>query len=495
MQLPDLALPAPHPGLLRFGATLATCVNLIATGAPRDGDDGAGEGSVWIHRLEISEGPRLEVVELARLASGVRGDRFGGTVALSRDVEEPPVSGAHPGAFLLAVGADGTGADVVEFAGAVHLFTATELAKDSWRLRQLLFDPRPEPGAEFGRAIALGSGPRAPIAVAAPRADVADALDAGRVVLYLRDVDPTDAAVDDEGLAPIDVALLPIELLLDAMPTPRRAAPGGWSAAAELSAPVHVTSGWFGYSLAISGDHLAIGEPGAPATTASGTVVGGAGAVHVYRLEDAGPRLIATLRPPVAEHAAWFGLAVALDGGTLAVGSPRARRDGIACGAAYVYALDRLDAPPRLVRAPLAQPGLGFGGSIAIGPEMVAIGGSGFDLVGPRGEVEDAGSVWAFGRADLDCIARLASDHPEPAGHLGHVVRLAESGGPVAVSGHLFVEEESAAPSRGVVFHRLDFPAKPPDGRAAPAIADASSPPADTSARRSGASPHSSRSR
>lgn len=514
---PERMIPPPLDDLSGFGATVAAHGDLVAIGAPRDGDDGAMKGSVWIHRLTAAPGATVTTTLLARIASGVDGDRFGGTVALSR----PNVEGFDMA--LLAVGADWTDVGDAAFAGAVHLYTPTGPSSDSpsdlWSLQQTLVDAVPEAGAEFGRAVALARGSHDAIAVGAPRADVIDEPDAGRVTLFLRNMSHGQSPDVPHDPLPIatsfDVALSTIPFLAgvvpNAPPEHRAAETGRWSPAATVHSPTPSTSGWFGYAVAMEGSDLVIGEPGASAFGADGTRVSGAGAVHVYRLENGLPRHRATLRAPVAEHAAWFGLALDLRNGKLAVGAPRARDAGVPTGAVYLYDVRHLHDPmieARLVHAPLAQPGLGFGGSIALGSgafgaDVLAIGASGFDLANAPERIEDAGAVWLVdpsesGASGPRWIARLAPDRPRPSGCLGHAVAFAQIGArgssprrTYAVSGHLHLEEESRAPSAGVALHRVPEALSEIEDRPPPEL----SPATGTTARRSVASPTSSRSR
>jgi uncharacterized repeat protein (TIGR01451 family) len=116
-----------------------------------------------------------------------------------------------------------------------------------------------------------------------------------------------------------------------------RFAGGSWSQEAKL-APAKVSTGdGFGLNLSASGDVLVVG---APFTSQSGSL---AGAVYVYQRTSGGwseePALSAGDPAPFTE----FGYSVAVDGGTLIAGAPFARGPGAGpgAGAAYVFARSR----------------------------------------------------------------------------------------------------------------------------------------------------------
>lgn len=105
-----------------------------------------------------------------------------------------------------------------------------------------------------------------------------------------------------------------------------------WNTADVLALGDHTENDYFGCSLAISGDYMAVGIPGRDE--------GGAdlGAVYIYRrLVDVWGKAAALL-PSGGGEGDWFGGAVAIDQGHVIVGAPL--NDGVRkedCGAAYIF--------------------------------------------------------------------------------------------------------------------------------------------------------------
>ena len=110
---------------------------------------------------------------------------------------------------------------------------------------------------------------------------------------------------------------------------------GAWGEVIGLE-PSNTTlgSGWFGYSVAMSGDWVVVGEP---ATSPGGTVSifhrnqGGAGAWGLVQ-----ERVV-----PGALFDDWLGWSVAIDGDTLVAGMPNDGVNGFLSGSAHVFRRDQ----------------------------------------------------------------------------------------------------------------------------------------------------------
>ncbi|MGE3730576.1 MAG: FG-GAP repeat protein [Lysobacterales bacterium] len=168
----------------------------------------------------------------------------------------------------------------------------------------------------------------------------------------------------------------------------------------ELPAP-----GWdrggeddlFGYALAADGERLLVGLPGLPTTDAPGS-----GAVEVYARDASGWQLQQRLLPAQNDSDEKFGVALALSGDDLVVGSWDAGfGDGRAPGSAHVYA--------RVAGAWQLQTRLvpdevdafdGFGSALALAGDWLAVAAPGFDdASGVRGAVflyQRVGSDWVL---------------------------------------------------------------------------------------------------
>ena len=340
-------------------------------------------------------------------------------------------------------------------AGAVELFERTVGADPAWRLAARLVARAPEAGASFGAAIAFDRAESTRLAVGAPRHDAVGAFDAGRVHVFRRLGAPDDSTGE-----------------------PR------WREVAAIAPPVARLSMWFGSAVAIEGDLLAIGSPGDDvAVDGRGDIVHSAGTVYLYRriaVAASGSeryRLERVLTAPTPESSAWFGLAIDLDDGVLAVGVPRARDQAtgtVPIGCVLLFDLAHADLTPKRIDPPAGAATYGFGQSLALRDGMLVIGAPSTDLVEratPGAAIEDAGAAWIYALADARFLGALDPPKPIPSGLFGASCALGAVDAPtatkpdgtttpigVAIVGHRFAEEESIAPSRGAAIFIVPDP-------------------------------------
>lgn len=440
-ETPPIGFIADDGGALRFGEAVSADGEIVAIGSPTAGDRGNEAGEVRV--LRIRRGPGgFEAEERARIRAAGGGDRFGSTLALRR----------HAGGLLLAVGA--------EAADRVDLYMADEAARP-WTRVASISPLRPDPGCAFGASIAVSEDGRS-VLVGAPRADHAGYLDAGAAHLFTLD-EPT----------------------------------GAWKEVARIASATPRMSGWFGAAVAMSGTLVAVGAPGEESNG-----LGGAGTVHFHtRAADGTVGWSGTLRSPDGLPASWFGASVCVDAERIVVGEPRAQRNGIRCGAAWVWSSSARTAGPQRIDPSEPQHGLGFGQRMALADGWLAVGASGHDRMQGAERIEDCGRAMLVDLDGENLPLVLGVPHAAPSSLLGASVAIslasAESGStqavsvssgsvepaPVVLVGHLFVEEESIAPSPGVAVFGLSGTARPAWPRHPP----------DTSARASVASPRPSR--
>ena len=488
------ALIGPErPDTLRLGERVAADGDLLAVAAPTDGDDALERGRVSLFRMAVDARGRLEIrpTHVLSAHAPTLGDHFGASLALMRSCSEAA------GAELLAVGADradaGRGGEV-PIAGAVEVFAREAAAgESSWRIDARLFAAEAESAATFGAATAFDRRGSARLAVGAPRHDSTGAFDAGRVHVFRRaSVPPAVAAAParDTGAPPL--------------PTHR------WTEVASIAPPTPRMSMWFGAAVALEGDVLAIGSPGDDvASPIDGHTVQAAGAVYLYRRIAPASRVADTeryrlervLTAPSPEHAAWFGLALDLDEGLLAVGAPRARdqtSEAIPTGCVYLFDLAQPDLPPKRIDPPGDLGPHGFGQSLSLRHGRLLVGSPSADRLGdgrPDGTIEDAGAAWIYSLAQGALQAEAVPPRPLHSAlfgascALGCVAVPAEQNtraraigrgpthGPadmpastaastreaaVAVVGHLYVEEEAVAPSPGAAAYLVPRETPPP---------------------------------
>ncbi|MCB1092961.1 MAG: hypothetical protein KDL87_15595, partial [Verrucomicrobiae bacterium] len=197
----------------------------------------------------------------------------------------------------------------------------------------------------------------------------------------------------------------------------------------QTFAPVFHNNGEFGAALALHGNLLAVGEPGADA-------------VHLYNVATG-----ALLRSITGTAGSRFGGALAMHGNRLAVGAPE---DNGGRGAVFVFDVrngDQLNGAPILHPAPVADDH--FGAAVAISGDWLMVGAPKDNTV--RGT--DAGSAFVF---ELDQFNRvftfdgtgLAGDPLDDNDNLGASVAIH---GPVFFAGAPFDESGGPALSGSVM--------------------------------------------
>jgi hypothetical protein len=177
-----------------------------------------------------------------------------------------------------------------------------------------------------------------------------------------------------------------------------------WSQQAELKAPNAGQGDYFGESLAISGDTVVVGasrEDSSQTTITNGNTASadnsafGAGAAYVFVRSGSNWSQQAYLKAPNAEADDQFGVSVAISGDTIVVGSQgessnqttitsgsSASADNSAtnAGAAYVFIRNATDwSQKAYLKAPNAEAGDQFGGSVAISGDSIVVGASSED--------------------------------------------------------------------------------------------------------------------
>lgn len=262
-----------------------------------------------------------------------------------------------------------------------------------WHREAVLADPSVGPLDRFGIAVAIAGDL---VVVASPRRDSPE-LDAGGVAVFTR----TGA---------------------------------GWGAATWLSAPDAAAGDRFGSSVATDGERVVVGAVG------DDDLGEKSGAAWVFLRGNDGWRAEAKLLPPHGGSREWFGHAVAIDGASVLVGSPRADPQGPASGTVWAFALDENGwSAVSEVPALDGRAGDWFGADLAIAPsnheghEQIAIvGRPGREVVLDGVELEDAGDAIV-----LDRIGRRWGSAGPVEVETGDAVRL--RGSSVAVSDAAFV--------------------------------------------------------
>lgn len=354
-----------HPEPLAFGAAVASAGGALWIGPARDQD--IGDGPPWASGLSIGAGPGLPERDSWQVAHPAAARGAGFALALA----------AAPGLVLAGAphaGCGRTGCDT----GQAHL--AVRGHDGAWTVTEVAC-PDPRERAMFGAAVATDGGT---LVVASPREGSA-AWDAGTVDIYERDA--------TQPAAP-----------------PRHVA--------RLRSPAPAPSARFGDAVAIAGDWIAIGEPGAndPGGAAGGIAPG---AVHLARRVGGTWSITASLRASAGDGG-WLGAGLALAGEDLVAGAPVARdpASGARIGAAlHFQCRDGAWTLRRVLRVPGLPAGAGLGSAVALSDGALALGAPGDDRHG-----EDAGAAFV-GSLRGGRLARI--DAPSPAAGAGFGAGLA----------------------------------------------------------------------
>ncbi len=228
---------------------------------------------------------------------------------------------------------------------------------------------------------------------------------------------------------------------------------GAWSQQAYLKASNAEADDVFGVSVALTGDTLAVGAPGEDSAaigvdddeTDNSAV--DSGAVYVFTRTNGIWSRQAYLKASNTEANDEFGWSLALTGDTLAVGAPG---EDSASGAVYVFTRTGSDwSQQAYVKASNTEANDGFGESVALTGNTLAVGATGEASVatGVDGDETDnsaveSGAVYVFTRMGSDWTqqAYVKASNAEASDWFGYSVALA---GDTLAVGALF--EASAA--------------------------------------------------
>ncbi|SEM73727.1 FG-GAP repeat-containing protein [Syntrophus gentianae] len=339
--------------------------------------------------VAVAKQPQTEKVRLTA-NDPAAGAEFGRSVAIEGD--------------LVAVGAGAAVAGSTDKAGAVYLF---KRHGHRYVREAKLVAPDASSDAEFGRSVAI-QGDR--VIVGARFAEVENFTKAGAAYVFRKHkgswryeakiTSPTPADEDNFGRA---LAIQGNLLVVTARKENLNADDVGaayiflhkgnqWIFSEKLTAGDPLPGAYFGQSVAMQGNLLAIGARNADS----------AGAVYLFHRTGKGWKEFAKVNPPDGIEDDQFGFSVALVGNVLTVGARRANPDGVEdAGAAYVYAIhrDSVDLMARLTASDSAA-GDQFGQSVAMAGGVIAVGANRAKI----GANKKQGAVYLFSREDHSWI-------------------------------------------------------------------------------------------
>lgn len=327
---PAMTLVSPEPSPYNhFGSSVAVSGNLIVIGAPQNDTGASNAGRAYIFDLQGGSPTLIATLNNPTPASD---DTFGGSVAIYGN---RVVVGAHRD----DTGKTNSGTaylfDLMSFTPSVPVAT--------------LVNPDADIGDYFGASVAI-SGSR--IAIGCPRESTVDD-SAGRVYLYSL---PTAGAPTYLGF---------------------------------VEHPLADSGDYFGGSVALSANYLAVGAFGDDTDLAGDTdeeTGSRTGSAFVFNVTGTTASLVTMLSSPGQLDNAGYGAAVAAEGNRVMIGAlgvlPAALSPGV------VYAYDMSSPEPGTPVATLPNPATGgsssFGAAVSISGNRIVVGGPTSDEAGPK---------------------------------------------------------------------------------------------------------------
>ncbi|MCB9839067.1 MAG: hypothetical protein H6813_06985 [Phycisphaeraceae bacterium] len=345
----------------------ASPLGLMAIGHVADNQFGNASGAVFIHsETSFSPDPWSFQKKVVAVNAGLN-RRFGESVAI--DISTLLVG--SPGDQTLITGG-----------GAAHIHYRNQGGINNWGSVKKLNPPDPLPGQTCGENVALDGD----IAVVSARGDSTFGSQSGAAYVYLRNQGGAD----------------------------------NWGFAKKLLAPDGVANHNFGYSVAVSGNIVAVGarSDSDAATRAGATYIFDR---YVGAIDNFG--FVKKLVPPDGIHDAFVSDTVALHDGILVTGSSSEYSAGSASGAFYVYGQDVGGEDNwgliQKVHAPDAMNVDFFASDLDIRNGLVCSGARLDDTI----PAPDTGSAWVFS-VDSLCPADLNGDGVVDTADLGILLGL-----------------------------------------------------------------------
>ncbi len=323
-----------------FGTSVAIDGDTAVVGADRAN---SRKGSVYIFTRESTG----NWTQQAELEGEVAGDQFGWSVAVDGDTV---VVGAH------AYDGEDDEGNTLTNSGAIYVFTKPTSGggwADTIAAPVTLTATTPEAYAFFGGSVDLDGNT---LAIGSRLYDAGGRLGAGAAYVFTKSGTTWSQAAKLTASTSLQLAYLGYSLAVDGDTVLVGAygddtvfgelgsgsayvfdkPPGGWTdgnETAKLTASDRQPSGYFGFSVALDGDTAVIGarrhnDPG----TGAGT-----GAAYVFARESGVWGEKAKLTPSDAAAGDNFGVSVAVEDGTVVVGSWQDDDNGRNTGSAYVF--------------------------------------------------------------------------------------------------------------------------------------------------------------
>ncbi len=453
-----------------FGYSVAASGDTVVVGAYDDDDNGSNSGSAYIFRRNQSGGDAWDQVAKLTASDGAADDAFGYSVAISGDTI---VVGAYQD--------DDNGSD----SGSAYVFGRNQGGADAWGQVAKLLASDGADNDYFGRSVAISGD----TVVVGANQDDDNGSDSGSAYVFQRNQGGADAWGQVAKLLASDgadgdrfgasVAISGDTVVAGAYYDDDNGSNSGsayvfarnqggadaWGQVAKLLASDGAIYDYFGRSVAISGDAIAIGAPH----------YDDEGSAYVFGRNQGGADTWGQVAKLTASDGADeddFGSSVAISGDTIVVGAYQDGDNGSSSGSAYVFARNEggADAWGQAAKL-LASDGADsdyFGLGITISGNTILVGAYGDDDSG-----SSSGSAYVFTRAGntWEETAKPIADDGTAVDYFGYAAAVSGDtavvgaygeggGGSFSGSAYVFERNQGSADAWGQVAKlTADYPA------------------------------------
>jgi hypothetical protein len=290
-------------------------------------------------------------------------------------------------------------------------------AEEEYNLKESLQSPEPDSDAQFGSAVAISGDI---LVISEIRGKVGDRT-AGKAHLFNSEGNllVTVQSPDPNTLFSCSVAVNGDTMVVgewscnvgDILGAGRAYIFGAdGNLQSTLQAPEPKRQGEFGWSMAVSGGTVVVGEKDAIVED-----VIGAGRAYIF---DSDGNLESTLRSPKPGYSASFGISVAADGDKIVVGEVYLTEESSPVGPGSVYVFNSEESHLTILQSPEPD-NINFGWSVAISEDIIVVGES---LANVEGNSK-AGRAYIFD-TDGNLLTTLQAPIPEEGAEFGCAVAI-----------------------------------------------------------------------
>ncbi|MEA1953193.1 MAG: hypothetical protein U9O24_02240 [Campylobacterota bacterium] len=314
-----------------FGSSVAISGETAIVGAYQDDDNGSKSGSAYIFTKDVN-GSWMQTSKLIASDADAE-DYFGYSVSISGDIA--------------IIGAYGNDDGIITNTGSAYIFTKD--SNGSWMQTSKLTASQPARDDEFGNSVAISGE----LAIVGAYGDDDNGSNSGSAYIFLRDDSGDDwsqtdkltaSDADTEDSFGSSVAISGETIIIGAIRNDDNGSNSGsayiftrdtnesWKQTSKLIASDANTSDYFGYSVAISGNHIVVSTYG---NDDNGSA---SGAAYIFSRNSNDKWIEASkFIASDADAEDYFGYSVAISGEAVIIGAVGNDDNGSFTGSAYTY--------------------------------------------------------------------------------------------------------------------------------------------------------------